>query len=676
MAINNPPINRIDQFKYWAHKVMPLVYDESLSYYEFLCKVVAKLNEEIDITNEQSQAIEEAITEINTWEENTDAKYDAFVEATDALIDAFEDDMEDKIDDYYDAMDEKFNQFLDNYQRTFGVAQGFGSSTTDVISQKGITDIVHDIIAEEFSTSNNYSIGEYVIYNNNLYRFIYSHSAGAWNAGEVVVVNVGNEIEDVKENFELVTPVNLLDESKVTTGYFMRPTGVATAHAEYFYTDKISVKPNEVIYLRRRGSTSDIHTVTMQITYLCAYNANDEAVSASGINGTSTASYTVPEGIYSIIISGYQSYLLSGKGEINKNNDVKYTQYFKPYYRAKEKFMPLSYDKVKSCTIGSSPMKAYASSFGNGDTLNCGMCFARKNKVINFNALITTMGEFTIWNASSSSYYDSKLTIDGTNVTLYSSASSGYVTVYTENHGLNISDYISVEIILKNYSKATIKITTNGGSYLHDNVLFYGKSTVKVTSQGAVFKDVYLTWISQDLKKPIWIFGDSWTQLLYDSNWTKRMLDYGYENFMLCSFPGAKSKDMYPEWLNCLQYGKPEYAVWALGMNDADTNNGVNYEWERYYSMFIEDCIRLGITPVITTIPNTPTLNNSYKNNIIRAASTRTKIIDFAKAIGADSVGSSWFSGMYENSNPNHPTSNGGLCLSKTVLAEFPEIVQ
>ena len=34
--------------KFIAHKILPLVYDESLSYYEVLCKVVAKVNEVID----------------------------------------------------------------------------------------------------------------------------------------------------------------------------------------------------------------------------------------------------------------------------------------------------------------------------------------------------------------------------------------------------------------------------------------------------------------------------------------------------------------------------------------------------------------------------------------------------------------------------------------------------
>lgn len=37
-------------FHFWSQKVIPLVYDESLSYYEVLGKVVQKLNELIEYT--------------------------------------------------------------------------------------------------------------------------------------------------------------------------------------------------------------------------------------------------------------------------------------------------------------------------------------------------------------------------------------------------------------------------------------------------------------------------------------------------------------------------------------------------------------------------------------------------------------------------------------------------
>lgn len=41
----------ISELKLWCQAVLPLVYDDSLSYYELLCKVVHKLNETIDLAN-------------------------------------------------------------------------------------------------------------------------------------------------------------------------------------------------------------------------------------------------------------------------------------------------------------------------------------------------------------------------------------------------------------------------------------------------------------------------------------------------------------------------------------------------------------------------------------------------------------------------------------------------
>lgn len=54
-------------FRYWAQKILPAVYDDSLSYYELLNKIVQKLNEVIELANasgEQSSAAMQALIEI------------------------------------------------------------------------------------------------------------------------------------------------------------------------------------------------------------------------------------------------------------------------------------------------------------------------------------------------------------------------------------------------------------------------------------------------------------------------------------------------------------------------------------------------------------------------------------------------------------------------------------
>lgn len=52
------------QFKFWCTKVLPLVYDDSLSYYEVLCKVVDYINHMIEDMNTTNEAIEELKAEI------------------------------------------------------------------------------------------------------------------------------------------------------------------------------------------------------------------------------------------------------------------------------------------------------------------------------------------------------------------------------------------------------------------------------------------------------------------------------------------------------------------------------------------------------------------------------------------------------------------------------------
>lgn len=49
--------------RYWCHKILPLVYEDSLSYYEVLCKMKAKLNEVIENVNEIPEYIDKEIEE-------------------------------------------------------------------------------------------------------------------------------------------------------------------------------------------------------------------------------------------------------------------------------------------------------------------------------------------------------------------------------------------------------------------------------------------------------------------------------------------------------------------------------------------------------------------------------------------------------------------------------------
>lgn len=142
-------INDINSFRFIAHKVLPLVYDDSLSYYEFLCKVMQKLNEVIDNENEQNSMLEDMSDEIERFETEQDTKYNEFVEQVDQTLDdfeasmeAFEGEMETAQSQFESNMLAQFQSFLNTYQRTFGIIDSFGTSAVDAISQKCVSQLV------------------------------------------------------------------------------------------------------------------------------------------------------------------------------------------------------------------------------------------------------------------------------------------------------------------------------------------------------------------------------------------------------------------------------------------------------------------------------------------------------------------------------------------------------
>ena len=65
-------------FGFWCQKVLPLVYDESLSYYEVLCKVRDKLNELIkqdELFGETLKQMQDELAQINQWIADFDTKF-------------------------------------------------------------------------------------------------------------------------------------------------------------------------------------------------------------------------------------------------------------------------------------------------------------------------------------------------------------------------------------------------------------------------------------------------------------------------------------------------------------------------------------------------------------------------------------------------------------------------
>jgi len=68
MVERSDTMAKVNNFRFWCQKVLPLVYDDSLSYYELLCKVVEYLNNVIQAVNENTDDVANMRTELTEFE--------------------------------------------------------------------------------------------------------------------------------------------------------------------------------------------------------------------------------------------------------------------------------------------------------------------------------------------------------------------------------------------------------------------------------------------------------------------------------------------------------------------------------------------------------------------------------------------------------------------------------
>lgn len=71
-------MEKMKYFRFWCQKVLPLVYDDSLSYYEILCKVVKYINDLIKSDEEiieDLEGLKADLKEVQDWIDNFDTEF-------------------------------------------------------------------------------------------------------------------------------------------------------------------------------------------------------------------------------------------------------------------------------------------------------------------------------------------------------------------------------------------------------------------------------------------------------------------------------------------------------------------------------------------------------------------------------------------------------------------------
>ncbi len=260
-------------------------------------------------------------------------------------------------------------------------------------------------------------------------------------------------------------------------------------------------------------------------------------------------------------------------------------------------------------------------------------------------------------------------------------------------HGLKISDYLTVNIDV-GYSRAVITVASAGGVFRAENVAWAGRQGVVYASPvGLDVYDVKLNWLCSGYSRDIWLFGDSYFNMETRQRWPFYLKNDGFADHFLTGYPGMGSARAIVDFRLAITRGKPKFAVWCMGMNNPDINGEINTDYLSATAEFLKLCKENGITPILSTIPTTPTHSNVLKNEWVKSQGVR--YIDFARAVGGDRpregalgkkytiptgdtrtnvTGYEWYDGMLY-ADLIHPDIAGANALYVQVLTDFPEIM-
>lgn len=297
-------------------------------------------------------------------------------------------------------------------------------------------------------------------------------------------------------------------------------------------------------------------------------------------------------------------------------------------------------------------------------------CDNMKNDYICFYANFETFGTVKIEHRTPT--YGYYMLITSTTLEVYNSKD---VRVQIASHGLTLSDFIYV-VIQKgnNNSKRTdVTIMTKEGSKTIFYCLFYGDRGPVKASSAVAMTNVSLSYTVTDTSCSVWVFGDSYIDFMATTgSWAYQFVQNKHSDVLFCGHSGAKAADEWASFLSLTSKAIPRYVVWAIGMNDGDTNDAINASWKTVADSLVSACDALGITLIFCTIPNGTVINQTHKNEWIKASGFR--YVDFAHALNMEAAGSTGYSGLIQDDGV-HPTELGAITLMNQFIQDCPESV-
>lgn len=448
-------------------------------------------------------------------------------------------------------------------------------------------------------------------------------------------------VEDLEEITEETTRaiggerVNLITADiepflRFSQGY-MAQSGAISYASSLCYSAKIPVSPGDI--LTSGGSTG--------FRFITAFDDNGPV---SALGAANVLTYTVPANINAIIITAYYSHL--GEKMLLKTT-------------------PENYARIAVKKIGAGYMSEARGAISSGSIVLPQQNIANGVHYV-FNALVDSMGTIAFTKGTQCA-----ITVTTTTITVKNDL--GQSTSYA--HGLSIDHDLTLEIIEGNsINLEKLRLMSKGAEYsvpMTPAVRFNAKTgapTMTITS--CVLRDAKFSWTAFNADKSLWLFGDSYVSW-YQERWIYHAeADDNLESSLVNGYAGQNTQNALISLKALLAVHRPKTVVWMIGMNDADSSNAVNASWLTGLENLKQLSKTFGFELVLYTVPTTPTVNNNFKNEIIRASGYR--YIEADEAVRINSSGD-WVEGALSSDNV-HPTAVGAKIIYHRILADLPEI--
>lgn len=140
--INLKPTEKMGYINFWCQKVIPLVFDDSLSYYEAICKFMQKLNEVISALNNNAECIDELQGKYIILQRNFDAlevKWEEFKTYIENEFNTFKTEITTRQDNFETTINNEFTTFknyVENYLDNIDV-QSYVNVKIDELIESG-----------------------------------------------------------------------------------------------------------------------------------------------------------------------------------------------------------------------------------------------------------------------------------------------------------------------------------------------------------------------------------------------------------------------------------------------------------------------------------------------------------------------------------------------------------